>query len=96
VLPAGWTRIGAMVLCMLLLVGEPAWMAFSGAGFADQSMHGQDWQMRISPVQALWELTTTVQPYDPSVWIPAVISTATAAGLAWLVLTGMAWWLKKG
>lgn len=91
---AGWARVLAMVLCVLLWVGEPAWMALGGAGFADPA-NVSGWQMRISPIQALWELTTTVRPFDPAGWIPAVISTATAAGLAWVLLAGMAWWIRE-
>lgn len=90
VLPTAGARIGAMGLCVLLVVGEPVWMALSGSGFAGQNLHSQDWQMRISPIQALWELTTTGPPYDPAGWIPAIISTAVAAGLAWLMLAVMA------
>ncbi len=89
-------RVGAMLLCVLLLLGEPAWMAISGVGFdtAGAEAVGEgwrvQWQMRISPLQALWELTTTIQPYDPSAWRPTILSTAVAAGLGLLVLVGMA------
>lgn len=87
VLPTVWARIGAMVLCVLLAVGEPVWLALTGMGFTEpNATHGQGWQMRISPIQALWELTTTGEPYDPSGWVPVIISTAVAAVLAWLVL----------
>ncbi len=95
VLPTAWARISAMGLCVLLAVGEPVWMALSGSGFAKQNQHGQDWQMRISPIQALWELTTTGQPYDPAGWVPAIISTAVAAGLAWVMLGVMALVIRK-
>ncbi len=98
VLPMPGVRVGAMLLCMLLLVGEPAWMAMVGEGFDTAGIatgvgrSGWDWQMRISPLQALWELTTTVQPYDPSAWRPTILSTAAASGLGWLALWGMALW----
>jgi hypothetical protein len=90
VLPTGWARMAGMSLCMLLVLGEPAWMAISGPGFAELGQHGPDWQMRISPIQALWELTTTIQPYDPAGWIPAILSAAGAAVIAWIVLGVMA------
>lgn len=91
VLPTAWARIGAMGLCVLLAVGEPVWMALTGLGFSGPGVGGQDLQMRISPIQALWELTTSSgQPFDPAGWVPAIISTAVAAGLAWLLLGAMA------
>ena len=94
--PLAWLRVTAMVLCVLLLIGEPVWMAVAGTGFdiAADATPGRlvdtDWQMRISPLQTLWELTTTEQPYDPSVWRPTILSTAAAGGLGLIVLIGMA------
>lgn len=94
VLPMPGARVGSMVLCVLLLLGEPVLMTFGG-GFADGGLSvGGGWRMRVSPVQALWELTTTVQPYNPSGWVPVIVSTAAAAGLGWLVLWGMALWTR--
>ncbi len=84
VLPLSGARLGAMLLCMLVLVGEPAAMALAGSGFDSHGVLG--WQMRISPIQALWELTTTIQPYDPSPWAAPVLSTAVAGGLGWCML----------
>jgi hypothetical protein len=89
VVPLAGARLFAMLLCMLVLVGEPAWMALWGEGFAGIST-GAGLRMRISPLQALWELTTTVRPYDPTPWGPVILSVAVAAGLGWLVLWGMA------
>lgn len=100
VLPMNGSRVGAMVLCVLLFLGEPVLMALGGVGFLDPASGGLSgggaWRMRISPIQALWELTTTVQPYDPSGWVPAIVSTAAAAGLGWLVLWVMAWRVRGG
>lgn len=90
VLPWAQVRVVAMVLCMLLLIGEPIWMAVSGGGFDGAigwAGGGRPvWQMRISPMQALWELTTTEQPYDPGPWRPTILSTAAASGLGLGVL----------
>lgn len=94
--PLAWLRVVAMVLCVLLLIGEPIWMAVGGTGFgvvsdgAPGRLVDTRWQMRVSPLQALWELTTTEQPYDPSGWRPTILSTAAAAGLGMIMLTGMA------
>lgn len=100
VLPVAGARVGAMVLCVLLLLGEPVLMAFGGGGFADEASGvgaiSGGWRMRVSPVQALWELTTTIQPYNPSGWVPVIVSTATAALLGWLILWIMAWRVRKG
>ena len=79
-----------MLFCLILLLGEPIWLAVTGMGFTSFTRHGEAWQMRISPIQALWELTTTIQPYFGTDWIKNVISAAVAAGLAWLVLGSMA------
>ncbi len=95
VLPGAWARLGAMVLCMLLLVGEPIWRALYGLFFAVSGSGEPAGQMRISPIQALWELTTTTPPYDPGQWVPVILSTAAAAGLAWGVLIVMAVVLRE-
>jgi len=96
VVPMTWARVGAMLGCMLLLVGEPAWMAIVGVGFDSAQVGARAgqaaWQMRISPLQALWELTTTVRPYDPLVWRATILSTTAASVLGWVVLWEMVWW----
>jgi hypothetical protein len=96
VLPLPGVRVWAMLLCMLLLVGEPVLMAIGGISFDSVGSAGRSgsavWQMRISPLQAMWELTTTVRPYDPTVWRPTILSTAAASGLGWCVLWGMVLW----
>ena len=79
VLPGGWARMGAMAVCLLLLFGEPVWIVVSGGLVTGQGAG----PMRVSPIQALWELTTTIQPYDPGPWVVTILSTAAAAGLAW-------------
>ncbi len=94
--PLAWLRVVAMVLCVLLLIGEPLWMAVGGTGFGlvtegtPGRLANTHWQMRISPLQTLWELTTTEQPYDPTGWRPTILSTAAAAGLGLVVLIVMA------
>ena len=92
---AGWARISMMLFCLLLLLGEPIWLGLTGIGFTDMTRHGESWQMRISPIQALWELTTTIQPYLPTDWINNIISTATAALLAWVILLAAAAFTRK-
>lgn len=81
-LPGSGGRWGAMGVCMLLLLGEPVWLAVGGTTGGSQ--------MGVSPIQALWELTTTVQPFDPSKWSAVVLSVGAAAVLAWCVLGVMA------
>ncbi len=71
--------------------GAPVGVPGAGVSGGPGPSGGAGLQMRISPVQALWELTTTVRPYDPSPWGPAIISVAVAAGLGWWVLWGMAY-----
>jgi hypothetical protein len=91
-------RVAAMLVCVLLLVGEPVWMAIGGVGFDTAGVEAvggavhAPLQMRISPLQTLWELTTTVQPYDPSTWRLTILSTAAAALLGVFVLVGMGLW----
>ncbi len=88
-------RIGMMLICAMLLVGEPAlkallslggWLEIINWGWAG----GEPNLMRISPVQALWELTTTRRPYDPSIWATPVFSTTSAALIGWILLGVMA------
>ena len=94
--PLAWLRVVAMLLCVLLLIGEPIWMAVMNTGFGHTADAGAGrlvdthWQMRISPLQTLWELTTTQQPYDPSGWQATILSTAAAGGLGLIVLAAMA------
>lgn len=50
--PGAWPRLLGMALCVLLVFGEPVAVWFSTA-----VLGGEGWAMRVSPVQALWELT---------------------------------------
>jgi hypothetical protein len=91
VVPVSGARTWAMMLGMLLIVGEPAAMIALGHGPASVfNPTGAAQAMVISPVQAVWELTTTIQPSDPTPWVPVILSVSAAAVLGWALLWGIA------
>jgi len=99
IVPVPGARSLAMMLCMLLVVGEPALMSllgyrpgsvFGNGGPSGGHSGGGGEGMLVSPVQAVWELTTTVQPSDPWSWLPTLLSVLTAAVLGWVLLWGVA------
>ena len=93
IIPIPGGRSLAMMLGMLLVVAEPVVMMFLGHNPAAMLL-GQgdpDTAMHVSPIQAVWELTTTIQPSDPSPWVPVILSIALAALLGWVML----WWIAR-
>ncbi|GAB4187768.1 MAG: hypothetical protein Kow00105_02430 [Phycisphaeraceae bacterium] len=87
--PGQAARVVMMVLCVMLLIGEPVLTAVPSVSGWWESAAGEGGRsdlMRVSPVQALWELTTTRQPYDPSRWAVTIFSTAFAAAIGWALL----------
>lgn len=85
----GGRRMAAMVLCMLLLFGEPIVMAIA----VQVGGAGSGWSMRLSPFQTLWHLTAPLQKLALAPAAAQVISVAAAAVLAWAALLG---WRERG
>lgn len=73
---SGLARSLAMAACVLLLVGEPLLMALT---------QGR-WTMRVSPLQAIWELSRPAIDADPARAQPLIIAAGVAAGAAWLAV----------
>ena len=78
--PFAWARTVGMALCVGLVFAEPIaiWSAL-GAGH-------EGWSMRVSPIQALWELTesptqTRLAPWDQRTMLVGLI-----AIVGWLAL----------
>jgi hypothetical protein len=74
-------RTIAMVLVLALLVGEPVVMAVMNL-HAERG-GGVTWLMRVSPLQAIWEMTSAPIDWRPQRWAERVIAVACAAVVAW-------------
>ncbi|MBX2851800.1 MAG: hypothetical protein KTR15_08660 [Phycisphaeraceae bacterium] len=85
--PYGWARTAAMALCIALVFAEPVvlWLVVISGGEA--------WPMRVSPIQAFWELTKppsrgTIQPWDKRTLMIAFVAVS-----GWLSL--WLWWVGE-
>lgn len=84
--PGGLARSIGMLLCIALVFGEPiaVWLA---------SMAGQPaWSMRVSPIQAMWELTQPpsssggIEPWDQRTMVIGLLALSGWAVLgAWSI-----------
>jgi hypothetical protein len=85
--PFGWARALGMLACIALVFAEPTaiWLAVVAGGEA--------WSMRISPIQALWELTQPPSRSAIEPWDTRTLTIAIAAVLGWLALA--AWWIGE-
>ncbi len=92
----GWVRTLTMLLCLLLILGEPALMALLNTNFiprdhlgAIENGRGVLWQWKFSPIQAVADMT---RPYDTDSAHRngmQVIAVGLAAILGWLGLSGI-------
>ena len=76
--------MAAMVLCILLLLGEPAVMALMNLG--SQHALGQTWSMRVSPLEAIWQMTDKPSSWLVGPWRERVLAVAAAAVAAWIIV----------
>ncbi|MGB0767388.1 MAG: hypothetical protein ACPGYV_06730 [Phycisphaeraceae bacterium] len=77
--PGGGARLVGMALCVALVFAEPVfiWLSFATGG--------EGWAMRVSPIQALWELTRpTGGLIDP--WDKHTLAVALTAAMGWSAL----------
>lgn len=83
--PGGFARLIGMGLCIALVFAEPValWLSVMTGG--------EVWSMRVSPVQALWELTlppdkSVVRPWDQRTLMIALVAVAgwVSLGLWWV------------
>lgn len=79
---SGLARALAMAVCVLLLLGEPAVMGLASAMAGPGS--GVTWAMCVSPIQAIWFLSSPpgTRSTDQS-WAVPIVNVAIVAGLAW-------------
>ena len=80
--PGAVARCVGMLLCIALVFAEPIaiWLT---------TINGHDgWAMRISPIQALWQLTEPPTQGTPDGWGLTIINVALVAVAGWLVLGG--------
>lgn len=85
--PHGWARLTGMGLCIALVFAEPValWLFVVGGG--------DPWSMRVSPIQAFWELTqppseSRLQPWDTRTLMVAFVAVTGWAALA-------LWWIGE-
>lgn len=84
-LGTGWGRSVAMVICLLLVYGEPVIMGLLNM-FAGTGGYELTWQMRISPIQAVWRVTQVRGGHLNHQDTAQVVSAGLAAIAAWLGL----------
>lgn len=76
--PGRWpTPLSAMAACLLLTLGEPALMGL--VNLVRGPGHGFTWQMRLSPIDALWAL---IQPQADRRVVSATAAQIVAVGAA--------------
>ena len=82
--PGGLARLVGMALCIALVFAEPVaiWLSIVDGGAG--------WPMRISPVQALWELTGAPGEQAAAPWDVQIMQVGLVAVAGWLALGGWA------
>ena len=75
----GTYRALAMLLCVLLMFAEPTLMVLMRRAQINVA-----WQMHISPIQAIWGLSTSPVLWQPDPWRFQIIAVALGAVVAWL------------
>lgn len=85
--PTGLARMVGMGLCIALVFAEPVliWLTVISGG--------QAWSMRVSPIQAFWELTQPPSQGTISPWDERTLTIAIVAVMGWLSL-GL-WWVGE-
>ncbi|MEM9346277.1 MAG: hypothetical protein AAGB26_06655 [Planctomycetota bacterium] len=85
--PHGLARLVGMGLCIALVFAEPVavWLAVISGG--------EPWQMVVSPIQALWELTQPPNRSRISPWDQRTLMIAVIAVMGWMAL-GL-WWVGE-
>lgn len=78
--PYGWARLVGMGLCIALVFAEPVimWLAVVSGGEA--------WSMRVSPIQAFWELTQPPSRGQIAPWDKRTLMVAVLAVMGWASL----------
>lgn len=79
---SGARRALAMLLCLLLFLGEPLVMALVNYSAARRA--GVIWPMRLSPIEAIWTLTAEPSAWMLGAWRERILAVALAAAAAWV------------
>lgn len=87
---SGLIRTTAMLLVLLLILGEPIVLATANALAERWQMEDLDWPMSVSPIEALYALTAPPTDYAPGRWIATVLCVLLVALVAWARLLGKA------
>ena len=77
--PGAIARSIGMLLCIALVFAEPLYIWLL-------SEPGHEWVMRISPIQALWELTEPPARGRIHNWSNRIITIGLVAALGWVIL----------
>lgn len=85
--PNALARMIGMSLCIMLIFGEPVlvWLSVIAGGEA--------WAMRVSPIQAFWELTQPPERGTVSPWDKRTLMIAVVAVMGWSALA--LWWVGE-
>lgn len=85
--PYAWARMVGMGVCIALVFAEPVvlWLVVVSGG--------EGWAMRVSPIQAFWELTQPPSRGGISPWDRRTMMIGFIAVLGWLSL--WLWWLGE-
>lgn len=78
--PGGWARGVGMLLCIALVFAEPVAMGLSLVN------GGGGWSMRVSPVQAMWELTGPPRVQQIEAWSRQIMLIGVIAVSGWVSL----------
>lgn len=80
----GMQRTVAMLLCLLLLLGEPIVVLI--LNMSRSNIERSAWIMRISPLQTIWELSGSPWGWSAGPWVERVVVVAVAALVGWILL----------
>ena len=85
--PNGLARMIGMGLCIALVFGEPVlvWLSLVSGG--------EGWSMRVSPIQAFWELTQPPDRGGIEPWDKRTLMIAVVAVMGWGAMT--LWWIGE-
>jgi len=81
--PIGRHRLMAMVVCLVVLLGEPA--AIGVIHLITAPGVGSAWVMRASPLQTIWALTSAPSAWSVGPWALQVMVIAIAGVVGWAV-----------
>lgn len=82
----GGRRTVAMLLCVLVILGEPLVMGLLNLGSGSEMSGGITWAMRVSPLHTLWVLAGSPQAWTVQPWAMHVLLVGLAAAAGWLIV----------